>query len=51
MHRLKLIKRQMYGRAGFDLLRFASYIRPDCKAEDAKARSDTCFLKSEPEPT
>ncbi len=27
-----------------------SSTRPECKAEDAKARSDTCFTKSEPEP-
>ena len=32
VHRLKLIKRQMYGRAGFDLLRLRVFNRPDGRA-------------------
>ncbi|CAN5628611.1 hypothetical protein BH10ACI4_BH10ACI4_07870 [soil metagenome] len=50
IHRLKLIKRQMYGRASFDLLRLRPPIHLTPTLIHASARSRTCITKSEPEP-
>lgn len=52
IHRLKLIKRQMYGRAGFDLLRLRVLQRARLlKAwKDGSRTTDIYFTKSGPEP-
>jgi transposase len=50
IHRLKLIKRQMYGRASFDLLRLRSQRSLNSALAKTPARPHSCFTKSEPQP-
>ena len=50
IHRLKLIKRQMYGKASFDLLRLRVLHRLIRLPSGASAALHVCVTKSDPEP-